>query len=117
MKLRPGALRILLLGLKEPFEVGKKVNGTLVFEKAGSVESFLTSRKIPGPPSVASQVHSTSITRLWLRGLCPGLVANASFSSGDFDLCPAPMVTSDYRSRRASIAAKKAIILGRSPPR
>jgi copper(I)-binding protein len=38
VKLRPGAHRILLLGLKEPFELGQKVNGTLVFEKAGSVE-------------------------------------------------------------------------------
>jgi copper(I)-binding protein len=38
VKLRPGAHRILLLGLKEPFELGQKVSGTLVFEKAGSVE-------------------------------------------------------------------------------
>jgi periplasmic copper chaperone A len=37
VELRPGAHRILLLGLKEPFELGQKVNGTLVFEKAGSV--------------------------------------------------------------------------------
>jgi copper(I)-binding protein len=38
VELKPGAHRILLLGLKEPFELGQKVNGTLVFEKAGSVE-------------------------------------------------------------------------------
>jgi copper(I)-binding protein len=37
VELKPGANRILLLGLKEPFELGQKVNGTLVFEKAGSV--------------------------------------------------------------------------------
>lgn len=38
VELKPGALRIVLLGLKEPFQVGQKVKGTLVFEKAGTVE-------------------------------------------------------------------------------
>jgi len=37
VELKPGSYRILLLGLKEPFQLGQKVNGTLVFEKAGSV--------------------------------------------------------------------------------
>jgi copper(I)-binding protein len=38
VELKPGALRIVLLGLKEPLQVGQKVKGTLVFEKAGPVE-------------------------------------------------------------------------------
>jgi copper(I)-binding protein len=38
VELKPGALRIVLLGLKEPFQLGQKVKGTLVFEKAGPVE-------------------------------------------------------------------------------
>lgn len=38
IELKPGSYRILLLGLKEPFEPGEKVKGTLVFEKAGTVE-------------------------------------------------------------------------------
>ena len=38
IELKPGAYRILLLGLKEPLQIGQKVKGTLVFEKAGPVE-------------------------------------------------------------------------------
>jgi len=38
VELKPGAYRILLLGIKEPFQVGQRVKGTLVFEKAGTVE-------------------------------------------------------------------------------
>jgi copper(I)-binding protein len=38
VELKPGALRIVLLGLKEPLQVGQKIKGTLVFEKAGPVE-------------------------------------------------------------------------------
>jgi copper(I)-binding protein len=38
VELKPGAYRILLLGLKEPLQIGQKVKGTLVFEKAGPVE-------------------------------------------------------------------------------
>ena len=38
VELKPGAYRMLLMGLKEPFQVGQKVKGTLVFEKAGPVD-------------------------------------------------------------------------------
>lgn len=38
VELKPGAYRILLLGLKEPFQLGQRIKGTLVFEKAGTVE-------------------------------------------------------------------------------
>jgi len=35
---KPGAHRILLIGLKQPLQVGDKVKGTLTFEKAGTVD-------------------------------------------------------------------------------
>lgn len=38
VELKPGAFRIVLLGLKEPLQVGQKIKGTLMFEKAGSVD-------------------------------------------------------------------------------
>ena len=38
IELKPGALRIVMLGLKEPLKLGQKFKGTLVFEKAGSVD-------------------------------------------------------------------------------
>ena len=38
IELKPGALRIVLRGIKEPFQAGQKVKGTLVFEKAGTVD-------------------------------------------------------------------------------
>ena len=38
IELKPGAYRLVLLGLKEPLQVGQKIKGTLVFEKAGPVE-------------------------------------------------------------------------------
>ena len=38
VELKPGAFRIVLLGLKEPLQLGQKIKGTLKFEKAGSVD-------------------------------------------------------------------------------
>jgi periplasmic copper chaperone A len=38
VELKPGSYRILLFGLKQPLDLGQKVKGTLLFEKAGSVE-------------------------------------------------------------------------------
>lgn len=38
IELKPGALRIVLLGLKEPLQIDQKIKGTLVFEKAGPVD-------------------------------------------------------------------------------
>jgi copper(I)-binding protein len=37
IELKPGSHRILMFGLKEPLKLGQKVQGTLLFEKAGSV--------------------------------------------------------------------------------
>ena len=38
VELKPGSFHLMFMGLKEPVEVGKRVKGTLIFEKAGTVE-------------------------------------------------------------------------------
>jgi periplasmic copper chaperone A len=38
LELKPGALHVMLTGLKQPLEKGRKVKGTLEFEKAGKVD-------------------------------------------------------------------------------
>jgi len=48
VELKPGALRIVLLGLKEPLKLGQKIKGTLVFEKAGPIEIVYNVEENPG---------------------------------------------------------------------
>jgi len=48
VELKPGSYRILLLGLKEPLQLGQKIKGTLVFEKAGPVEIVYNVEENPG---------------------------------------------------------------------
>jgi periplasmic copper chaperone A len=38
VELKPGSFHIMFLELKQPFEKGERVKGTLVFEKAGAVD-------------------------------------------------------------------------------
>jgi periplasmic copper chaperone A len=38
VELKPGSLHLMFVGLKQPVERGRNIKGTLVFEKAGSVE-------------------------------------------------------------------------------
>jgi len=38
VEFKPGGFHIMLVGLKQPLEAGKMVKGTLVFEKAGTVD-------------------------------------------------------------------------------
>jgi copper(I)-binding protein len=38
VELKPGAYHLMFVGVKTPFEKGKRVKGTLQFEKAGSVD-------------------------------------------------------------------------------
>ena len=38
VELKPGSYHIMLLDLKQPIQKGKPVTGTLMFEKAGSVD-------------------------------------------------------------------------------
>ena len=42
VELKPGGFHIMLLDLKEPIKPGERVKGTLVFEKAGSIDVELT---------------------------------------------------------------------------
>ena len=38
VEFKPGGFHIMMMGLKQPLEVGKTIKATLVFEKAGSVD-------------------------------------------------------------------------------
>jgi copper(I)-binding protein len=38
VELKPGSYHLMFMQLKEPFEQGQRVKGTLVFEKAGTIE-------------------------------------------------------------------------------
>jgi periplasmic copper chaperone A len=38
VELKPGALHVMLTGLKQPLEKGQKIKGTLEFEKAGKID-------------------------------------------------------------------------------
>jgi copper(I)-binding protein len=38
VELKPGSLHVMFVGVKEPLEKGRSVRGTLVFEKAGTIE-------------------------------------------------------------------------------
>ena len=38
VEFKPGSYHLMFVGLKQPFEKGKRVKGTLQFEKAGTVE-------------------------------------------------------------------------------
>ena len=48
IELKPGALRIVMLGLKQPLQLGQKIKGTLVFEKAGPIEVVYNVEENPG---------------------------------------------------------------------
>jgi copper(I)-binding protein len=59
--LKPGALHVMLIGLKQPFQQGQHVKGTLMFEKAGKVDVEFTVESIgaSGPvQSVPAGSHS-----------------------------------------------------------
>lgn len=38
VELKPGSFHLMMMGLKEPYKEGEKIKGTLIFEKAGTVE-------------------------------------------------------------------------------
>ena len=50
VELKPGSYHLMFVGLKEPFEKGKRVKGTLQFEKAGKVEVEYAVEAIGGSP-------------------------------------------------------------------
>jgi periplasmic copper chaperone A len=56
VELKPGGYHLMLMGLKEPTEDGGKVEGTLVFEKAGTIDIFYHVRAI-GATSGGAHKH------------------------------------------------------------
>ena len=50
VELKPGSYHLMFVGLKEPFVKGKRVKGTLQFEKAGKVDVEYAIEAIGGTP-------------------------------------------------------------------
>ena len=50
IELKPGSFHLMLLDLKQPFVQGRRVKGTLTFEKAGSVDVEYAVEPIGGTP-------------------------------------------------------------------
>jgi copper(I)-binding protein len=50
VELKPGSLHVMFVGLKQPAEKGRSVKGTLVFEKAGTIEIEYAVETIGGRP-------------------------------------------------------------------
>jgi copper(I)-binding protein len=50
VELKPGSYHLMFVGLKQPFEKGKRVKGTLQFEKAGTVEVEYAVQAVGGTP-------------------------------------------------------------------
>ena len=61
VELKPGGFHIMMLDLKEPIKEGARVKGTLVFEKAGSVDieyAIVPVGGSPGGKDAAPAAHS-----------------------------------------------------------
>ena len=52
VELKPGSYHLMFVGLTQPFEQGKRVKGTLQFEKAGTVEVEYAVEAIGGTPGM-----------------------------------------------------------------
>ncbi len=50
VEFKPGSYHLMFVGLKQPFEKGKRVKGTLQFEKGGTVEVEYAVEAIGGTP-------------------------------------------------------------------
>jgi len=57
VELKPGSYHLMFVGLKEPFEKGKRVKGTLQFEKAGTVEVEYAVEAVGGTPGGSHDEH------------------------------------------------------------
>jgi len=57
VELKPGAGHLMFMDLKEPLKEGQTVKGTLLFEKAGSVEVEYTVRGLGGAAPSAEEHH------------------------------------------------------------
>jgi periplasmic copper chaperone A len=59
VELKPGSYHLMFQQLKAPFEQGKRVKGTLTFEKAGTVEVEYAVEAIGGSPAADHGGHGT----------------------------------------------------------
>jgi copper(I)-binding protein len=57
VELKPGSYHLMFVGLKAPFEKGKRVKGTLQFEKAGTVEVEYAIEAAGGTPGTNHDEH------------------------------------------------------------
>ena len=57
VELKPGSYHLMFVGLKAPFEMGKRVKGTLQFEKAGTVEVEYAIEAAGGTPGMNHDEH------------------------------------------------------------
>jgi copper(I)-binding protein len=57
--LAPGALHVMLIGFKQPFQQGQHVKGTLTFEKAGKVDVEFTVESIGASAPMQSMPAGT----------------------------------------------------------
>lgn len=56
VRLQPGGMHVMFMELKQPLKQGERIKGTLVFEKAGTVEIEYEVAGIgAGPPGAGSQ--------------------------------------------------------------
>jgi periplasmic copper chaperone A len=49
VELKPGSYHIMFMNLKQPFEKGQRIKGTIVFEKAGPIEVEYTVEAVGAP--------------------------------------------------------------------
>lgn len=57
VELKPGSFHIMFMGLKQPFEKGQSVKGTLVFEKAGALEVEYVIEAVGSAPQGGGHHH------------------------------------------------------------
>lgn len=58
VELKPQSMHIMMTGLKQPIEKGKRFKGTLVFEKAGTVEVDFAVEGVGATPAAARDMHN-----------------------------------------------------------
>ena len=117
IELKPGAYRILLLGLKEPLQLGQKVKGTLVFEKAGPVEIVYNIEENPeasnAPQAVA--LRYTSIIEVRLR--MPGRVDHGGVYALLEPAGSAPPNIATSRAGDRAVSASRGFVIRSAPAR
>jgi hypothetical protein len=57
VEFKPGSYHLMFVGLKQPFEKGKRVKGTLQFEKAGTVDVEYDVEGVGGTPDHSAMDH------------------------------------------------------------